>query len=66
MFEVKGLPMKDAAHHKDVHISSEDCRDAIRMLIAKYGWSLPSENELSVTKIRGMASSCHLENLCFW
>ncbi len=24
------------------------------------------EQEWSVTKIRGMASSCHLKNLCFW
>jgi hypothetical protein len=23
-------------------------------------------NHMSVTKIRGMASSCHLEDLCFW
>jgi RNA polymerase sigma factor (sigma-70 family) len=38
--------MKDAARHKDASISSKDCRDAIQMLIAKYGWSLPSENEL--------------------
>jgi RNA polymerase sigma factor (sigma-70 family) len=46
MFEVKGLPMKDAARHKDDAISSEDCQGAIRVLIAKYGWSLPSEHEL--------------------
>jgi hypothetical protein len=30
---------------------------------------IPATNtvfDLSVTKIRGMASSCHLEDLCFW
>jgi RNA polymerase sigma factor (sigma-70 family) len=38
--------MKHAAHHTDAAISAEDCRDAIRMLISKYGWSLLSGDEL--------------------
>jgi RNA polymerase sigma factor (sigma-70 family) len=38
--------MKDAAHRTDSPVSREDCRDAIRTLIAKYGWSLPPEDEL--------------------